>query len=80
MTMLSLTSLILTYITNITASPVHHQHINGTHLHWYREGYAHLEWAEAIDWYDANKPMETLFKFLDLIETRFPRGIQEVLL
>lgn len=56
------------------------QQILGPHLHWYREGYAHLEWAEAIDWYDANKPMETLFKFLDLIETRFPRGIQEVLL
>jgi hypothetical protein len=63
------------------------QHINpdgerivGPHLPWYREGFAHLEWAESIDWYDANKPMDTLFKFLDIIQTRFPKGIQEVLL
>jgi hypothetical protein len=63
------------------------QHLNpdgerivGPHLHWYREGFTHLEWAEAIDWYDASKPMDTLYKFLSLIETRFPKGIQEVLL
>ena len=63
------------------------QHLNpdgerivGPHLHWYREGFVHLEWAEAIDWYDATKPMDTLYKFLNLIETKFPRGIQEVLL
>ena len=62
------------------------QHINpdgeriiGPHLHWYREGYS-LEWAEAIDWYDNNKQLDTLYKFLDLIKTRFPRGVQEVLL
>lgn len=62
------------------------QHINpdgkritGPHLHWYREGYG-LEWAEEIDWYDNNKPLDTLFKFLELIRTRFPRGVQEVLL
>jgi hypothetical protein len=63
------------------------QHLNpdgksliGPHLHLYREGYAHLEWAEAIDWYDASKPVDTLFKFLDLIQTKFPKGIQEVLI
>lgn len=63
------------------------QHINpdgttirGPHLHLYREGFTHLEWAETIDWYDAEKPMDTLFKFLDIITTKFPKGIQEVLL
>lgn len=62
------------------------QHINpdggritGPHLHWYREGYG-LEWAEEIDWYDNSKPLDTLYKFLDLIKTRFPRGVQEALL
>ena len=56
------------------------QRVLGPHLHWYREGYLHLEWAEPVDWYDAAKPMDTLFKFLDLIRTRFPNGVQEVLL
>jgi hypothetical protein len=63
------------------------QHINpdgerivGPHLHWYREGYAHLEWAEKIDWYDPSKPLDTLFRFLDLIKVRFPNGVQEALL
>lgn len=63
------------------------QHMNpdgrrivGPHLHWYREGYANLEWAEPVDWYDADKPMDTIFKFLELIATRFPKGIQEVLI
>lgn len=63
------------------------QHINpdgeriiGPHLHWYREGYAGLEWAEKIDWYDNSKPLDTLYKFLDLIKTRFPSGVQEALL
>lgn len=63
------------------------QHINpdgkrilGPHLHWYREGYDHLEWAEEIDWYDVNKPLDTLFTFLNLIKTRFPLSVQEVLL
>lgn len=55
------------------------QRITGPHLHWYREGYAHLEWAEEIDWYDVNKPLDTLFKFLELIKTRFPKGVHEVL-
>jgi hypothetical protein len=47
------------------------QHLNpdgerivGPHLHWFKEGYTHLEWAEAITWYD-------------IIKTRFPYGIQE---
>lgn len=60
------------------------QHINpdgnritGPHLHWYREGYDHCEWAEEIDWYDVNKPLDTLFIFLDLIKTRFPKGVHE---
>ena len=54
--------------------------ITGPHLHWYREGHAHLEWAEEIDWYDASRPLDTLYKFLDLIKTRLPRGVQEVLI
>jgi Family of unknown function (DUF6978) len=63
------------------------QHINpdgtritGPHMHWYREGYDHCKWAEQIDWYDIDKPLDTLFAFLDLIKTRFPNGVQEVLL
>jgi len=48
------------------------------HLHWYREGEG-LAWAEAIDWYDVTRPMDTLVKFLDLIGTRFPAGLQEAL-
>lgn len=55
------------------------ERITGPHLHWYREGYG-LEWAEAIDWYDINKPLDTLYTFLELIKTRFPRGVQEALL
>ncbi|TDP82876.1 hypothetical protein EV672_10563 [Aquabacterium commune] len=62
------------------------QHVNpdgnvlrGPHLHWYREGEG-LAWAEAIDWYDVARPMDTLVKFLDLIGTRFPAGLQEALL
>ena len=45
------------------------------HLHRYREGYG-LEWAEAIDWYDLNDPFGTLARFLELINGRFPHGIQ----
>ena len=65
----------------------HKQHINpdgkrivGPHLHWYKEGYMHLEWAEEIDWYDTNKLLETIYKFLDLIQTKFPKGIQGTLI
>lgn len=60
------------------------QHINpdgerivGPHLHWFKEGYEHLQWAEAITWYDINQPLATLHRFLDLIKSRFPHGIQE---
>ena len=56
------------------------QRIIGPHLHWYREGYDHLEWAEEIDWYNVNKPLDTLYAFLNLIKTRFPKGVHEVLL
>lgn len=54
--------------------------ITGPHLHWYREGCDHLEWAEEIDWYDVSKPLDTIFMFLELIKTKFPKGMQEVLL
>ena len=54
--------------------------IRGPHIHWYREGFQFLPWAEPIDWYDEHKPLDTLFKFLDLIKTRFPNGVQDVLL
>jgi|GEM_PF-2994916 len=72
--------------TNIDLARVDNQrqHINpdgerivGPHLHWFKEGFEHLEWAESIDWYDAQQPLVTLYKFLDLIHTRFPLGIQE---
>lgn len=62
------------------------QHINpdgtvvrGPHVHRYREGWG-LAWAESIDWYDADRPVETLFRFLDLVRTHFPNGFQEALL
>lgn len=45
-----------------------------------KEGYDHLEWAEEIDWYDVSKPLDTIFQFLELVKTKFPKGIQEVLL
>ena len=45
------------------------------HLHRYREGYG-LEWAEPIDWYDLRSPFVTLGRFLEVINTRFPYGIQ----
>lgn len=54
--------------------------IRGPHLHWYKEGYDNVPWAEEIDWYDSDKPVETLYKFLELIKTKFPKGIQDSLL
>ncbi len=78
-----------TKATNVQLARVdtQRQHINpdgqrivGPHLHWFREGYDHLEWAEEIDWYDPSKPLDTLFAFLKLIEVRFPSGVQEALL
>lgn len=60
------------------------QHINpdgerivGPHLHMFKEGFERLEWAESIDWYDRRQPVTTMLKFLDMIHTRFPFGIQE---
>lgn len=66
-----------------------HQHHNpdGTeiigqpHLHLFREGYGNqLPWAEPIDWYDTTNPTQTLNRFLDIIHTRFPGGIQPELI
>ena len=45
-------------------------------LHVFREGYEHLEWAEAVDWYDVKNPLGTLERFLVEIRTRFPAGHQ----
>jgi hypothetical protein len=45
------------------------------HLHRYREGYG-LEWAEPVNWYDVSDPFGTLERFLEVINTRFPHGIQ----
>ncbi len=62
------------------------QHINpdgtvlrGPHLHVFREGHG-LAWAEAIDWYDVGRPMDTLCRFLEIIRVRFPAGLTEALL
>ena len=52
---------------------------NQPHMHVFREGYDHLEWAEAISWYDLNQPLRTLERFLKEIHTRFPAGFQPVL-
>ncbi|MBL8224268.1 MAG: hypothetical protein JNM50_02970 [Chromatiales bacterium] len=45
------------------------------HLHVYRAGHE-LAFAEPVDWYDVNNPLATLGRFLDVIQTRFPFGIQ----
>lgn len=72
---------------NLARIDTQRQHINpdgarilGPHLHLYREGFVHLEWAESIDWYDADKPMATLMQFLDIIHISFPYGVQEDLI
>jgi len=52
---------------------------NVPHIHWFREGYHNLEWAEAIDWYDATNPVGTLYRFLDEIHARFKNGIQPMM-
>lgn len=46
---------------------------NQPHLHLHREGHE-LAWAEAIDWYDLSRPLDTLEKFLDIVNTRFKAG------
>lgn len=53
--------------------------IRGPHIHWHREGFG-MAWAEAIDWYRLDQPLDTLVRFLDLVHARFPRGFQEALL
>jgi hypothetical protein len=71
-------------LCRIDAAP-YHPNPDGTelrdtpHMHVYREGYG-LRWAEPIDWYDAADPQSTLERFLDEIHTRFPNGIQTMLL
>ena len=62
------------------------QHMNpdgnvllGSHLHWYREGFG-LAWAESIDWYDTTRPLDTLAKFLEIVNARFSTGFMEPLL
>lgn len=45
------------------------------HIHRYREGFD-LAWAEPIDWYNVDDPFRTLERFLEIINARFPRGIQ----
>ncbi len=46
---------------------------NQPHLHIYREGYE-LAFAEPVDWYDADKPLQTFERFLSIIRTKFPAG------
>ncbi|NLX26819.1 MAG: hypothetical protein GXY61_12830 [Lentisphaerae bacterium] len=52
---------------------------NTPHIHWYREGYEKLDWAEPIDWYDTNNPVKTLERFLDEVHARFRNGIQMIM-
>jgi hypothetical protein len=49
------------------------------HMHRYREGFD-LAWAEPVDWYNVNDPFRTLERFLEIINARFPRGIQTELI
>lgn len=53
--------------------------IRGPHLHWFKEGHG-VAWAEAVDWYRTDQPLETLGRFLDLVAAKFPYGYQEPLL
>jgi hypothetical protein len=46
---------------------------NQPHLHIYREGYE-LAFAEPVDWYDADKPLQTFERFLAIIRTKIPAG------
>lgn len=49
---------------------------NTPHIHWYKEGFENLDWAEPIDWYDSGKPLDTLDRFLKEVNARFKNGIQ----
>lgn len=53
--------------------------IRGPHIHWFKEGEG-MAWAEPIDWYRLDRPLDTLLRFLDLVHARFPKGLQEALL
>lgn len=70
-------------LCRIDAAP-YHPNPDGTelrntpHMHIFREGFG-LKWAEPISWYDAERPKETLDRFLEEICTRFPKGIQTTL-
>ncbi len=48
------------------------------HIHMYEEGHG-LKNAQAIDWYDPSKPYDTLVRFLDEVNARFPDGFQDAL-
>ncbi len=45
------------------------------HIHIFRESYG-LEWAEPIDWFWPDRPIETLERFLEEVNARFRGGIQ----
>ena len=67
-------------LVRLDNSPYHHNPDGNEikdrpHLHRYRERFG-LEWAEEVDWYDVNNPFGTLERFLELINARFPQGIQ----
>lgn len=48
------------------------EEIRGPHLHYYVEG-SGLAYAKLIDWYDCSKPEDTLYRFLEEINTeKFP--------
>ena len=49
---------------------------NTPHIHWFKEGYDQLAWAEPIDWYDTTKPIATLERFLNEVYARFRHGMQ----
>jgi hypothetical protein len=49
--------------------------VDQPHLHLYREG-EDLAWAQPVDWYDLDDPYSTLERFLSLIHTSFPGGVQ----
>lgn len=44
------------------------------HIHVYREG-CDLAWAEPINWYNVDEPMQTMERFLTEFKARFPSGI-----
>lgn len=67
-------------LVRLDAAP-YHTNPDGTelrdqpHLHIFREGHE-LAFAEPVDWYDVDKPLETFERFLEVTRTRFPAGHQ----